>query len=215
MAEFNYDNLAKNLPDCYKKDITSNNYKILEIERYATADLRKCLYEIESILDIDNASGAVLDAYGERFGQPRGRATDEQYRIMIKSKIARNLSGCSYKGIVDAICVSFGCSPDDVHIAESDTSPMAVSVEKAPLTAIINAGFTTMQAYQIIKSLLPAAIELEAVSFEGTFEFSDNENDYDETAGFADKDGEPFDEDIIGGYFGAAESELNDAVLPI
>lgn len=215
MAEFNYDNLAKNLPDCYKKDKTSNNYKILEIERCATADLRKCLYEIESILDIENAKGAVLDAYGERFGQPRGRATDEQYRVMIKSKIVRSLSGCSYKGIVDAICFSFGCSPDDVYIAESETDPMTVSVEKAPLTEIINAGFTTMQAYQVIKSLLPAAIELESVSFEGTFEFSDREDDYDETAGFADIEGEPFDEDVIGGYLGAAESELDDAVLPI
>ena len=177
--------------------------------------MRGCLYEIESILDINNATGAVLDAYGERFGQPRGQATDEQYRVMIRSKIVRSISGCSYKDIVDAICLSFGCSADDVCIEESQDYPMAVSVEKAPLTEIINAGFTTMQAYQIIKSLLPATIELEAVVFGGTFEFSDTEDDYDESAGFADIDGEPFDEDIIGGYFGATEGEFNDAVLPI
>lgn len=210
MAEFNFDNLAKNLPDCYKSDEQSNNFKILEIERIADNELRKCLNEIAEILDIENATGAVLNAYGERFGQPRGKATDEQYRVMIKSKVVRSLSNGSYKNIVDAICSTFGCDITDVCIVESET-PMAVSLEKAPLASIVRAGFTTNQAYQIIKSLLPAGVDLEYMLFEGTFEFAETDTEYDETAGFAVSD----DDQSIGGFLGATEGDINEATLPI
>lgn len=209
MAEFYFDNLAKNLPDAYRKDKDSNNYKILEVERYANADTRTALEQIANILDIDNAKGAVLDMYGARFGQARGVATDAQYIAMIKSKIIRGLCDGSYKGIVDSICYTFGCSADEVWISESDI-PMTVNLEKAPLAAILKAGFSTEQAKQIIKNLLPVAVTLETVLFEGTFEFSEIENEYDESAGFSDVEGGE-----IGGFFGWVGSEESIAPLPI
>lgn len=211
MAEFNFDNLAKNLPDCYKKDKGSNNYKILEIERRAGAELRECLNGIAEMLDIENATGAVLDAYGERYRQPRGKATDQQYRIMIKTKIAKTLSSGSYKDIVDVICFAFGCTSDDVLFKESPTTPMSVSLEQLPLTAINLSGFSTAQAYQLIGSLLPVSVELQSVLFEGTFEFSDAENEYSESAGFAISEADQ----TIGGYFGGAESDVSENPLPI
>lgn len=210
MAEFNYENLAKNLPDCYKKDENSNNYKILEIERLTDNELRDCLNQVAEILNIDKATGATLDEYGKRFGQSRGKATDEQYRVMIKSKVVRSKTNGTYKSIVDAICNTFGCDIDDILILETHT-PMTVSLEKAPLVEIIRAGFTTNQAYQIIKKMLPAGVELESVLFEGTFEFSDTEDEYSETAGFAISESDQ----TIGGYLGASEGDLNEADLPI
>ncbi len=211
MAEFNFDNLAKNLPDCYKKDEKSNNYKILEIERMAGVELRSCLNGIAEILNIENATGAVLDAYGERFGQPRGKATDAQYRIMIKSRIAKTLSSGSYKDIVDVICFAFNCTTDDVLFVESPIIPMSVSLEQLPLTAINQSGFTTVQAYQLIKSMMPVGVELQSVLFEGTFEFAETENEYDESAGFAINE----TDQSIGGYLGGAASDASENPLPI
>lgn len=210
MAEFYFENLAKNLPDAYKKDKDSNNYKILEVERCANADIRTALEEISNILDIDNARGAVLDMYGERFGQKRGVATDAQYIAMIKSKIIRGLCDGSYKSIVDSICYTFGCNADDVLITESADTPMTVALEKAPLAAIVKAGFSAEQATLIVKNLLPVAVTLEAVSLDGTFEFSEIENEYDESAGFNDVEGGE-----IGGFFGWVGSEESIAPLPI
>ncbi len=208
MAEFYYDNLAKNLPDSYKKDTDSNNHKILEVERTANNASREGLEQIVNILDIDNAKGAVLDLYGERFGQARGKATDAQYIAMIKSKIIRGLCDGSYKNIVDAVCYTFNCGIDDVLITE--LSPLKVTLEKLPLSAIITAGFDTKQAEQIIKNLLPVAVELESVLFEGTFEFGEAENEYDETTGF----GETEDSEI-GGYLGWTGSQETIDDLPI
>lgn len=169
MAEFYFDNLAKNLPDAYKKDSSSNNFKILELERATNVEYRAILYEINDILNIDNATGATLDMYGKKYGQARGKATDAQYRIMIKSKVVRGWCNGSYKNIVDALAKTFSCSVDNILIRES--GDMAVSLDKIPLSAIINAGFSTAQAEKIVKNILPVGVELESVLFEGTFEF--------------------------------------------
>ena len=40
------DDLVKNLPDAYRKDSESNNYKILQIEKYSMDEFRKTLNEI-------------------------------------------------------------------------------------------------------------------------------------------------------------------------
>ena len=205
---FNYENLAKNLPDCYKKGYGSNNYKILEIERAANQVSRDILQEIYTILNIDEASGSTLDMYGERFGQPRGKATDAQFRKMIRSKIARSLSNGSYKDIVDAICHTFGCDISEVKISE--TGAMTVTLEVAPIASILAAGFSTGQAEQIISSLLPVSVSLESVLFGGTFEFSATETEYDESAGFSDSE-----DGSIGGYLGWTAGEASIDSLPI
>lgn len=208
MAEFYFDNLAKNLPDAYRKDADSNNYKILEVERTANNHLREVLEQIENILDINNAKGATLDMYGKRFGQARGTAKDAQYLAMIKSKIMRSLCNGSYKDIVDAICYTFNCNIDEVLIEEKGEA--VVSLEKIPLSAIINSGFSAKQAEQIIKALIPAGVELQSVLYEGTFEFGETEYEYDESAGFSEaEDGE------IGGYLGWTGSQENISELPI
>lgn len=209
MAEFHFDNLAKNLPEVYKKDESSNNFKILEIERLANEDLRQTLESISAALNIDNAKGAVLDMYGARYGQARGKATDAQYIAMIKSKVVRSLSSGSYKDIVDAICYTFGCDKSEVLLVETDT-PMSVRLEKAPLGAVIRAGFSSRQAEQIVERLLPVAVTLDYASLEGTFEFAETETEYDETKGFSESEN-----GTIGGYLGWTGSEESIDELPI
>ena len=88
---FNKLNHAKNLPDAYRKDKDSNNYKILEVERDAVSQLNAMLNQIYEITDLENATGKTLDLYGEKIGQDRGKATDEQYRVLIRAKAVRNL----------------------------------------------------------------------------------------------------------------------------
>ena len=231
MAEFYFDNLAKNLPDVYQKhaefkcvcgnvwrstnrqcpkcgatsseiirENTSNNFKILEIERTANNDLRSFLDEIASILDINNATGATLDMYGKKYGQARGKATDAQYRTMILSKNGRSWCNGSYKDVVDALAQTFNCSVDDILISE--VGVMAVTLEKIP--------FSTRQAELMVKNLLPVGVSLKSVLFEGTFEFAETEGEYDKSAGFSEaENGE------IGGYLGWTGSQESIDELPI
>ena len=89
---FHKDNHASNLPDAYRKDSESNHFKLLETERLENERISQRLQEINRILDLNQATGRVLDDYGQRLGQPRGKATDSQYLLMLKAKIMRNLS---------------------------------------------------------------------------------------------------------------------------
>ena len=201
-------NLVKNLPDAYKKTADSNNFKILEIERIACDDLRQTLREINNILDLNNAKGKTLDLYGERVGQPRGLANDEKYLLLIKAKIMRNLSNGSYESIINALCATLACEPSQVIFVDGE-EPRTVQITTLPLDVINKAGLTTSQITAIIKSMLPVGITLSDFLFEGTFEFSENENEYDTDKGFAD------DSSTIGGYFGATATDTNDIILPI
>ena len=209
-SSFNFENLAKNLPDAYKKDKDSNNFKILEVERFACQDLRETLNNISQLLDIENARGKTLDLYGQRVGQSRGKATDAQYIIMIKAKILRNLSNGTYKSIIDTIAHTFSCDPSQVLIME-DAEACSVSLVSLPLESIIKANLTTKQTTQIVKSLLPVTVTLSSYMYEGTFEFAANENEIDEAKGFSNSE----DDTEIGGYLGITQGDEEDIILPI
>lgn len=196
MRYFNKTNHAKNLPDTYRKDVNSNNYKILETERDACEVLRDTLNDVYGILDLDNATGETLDMYGERIGQSRGNTTDEQYIVLIKAKIMRNLANGSYKGVCNAVCATFGCEQSALKFEES-TDPCTIKAKVFPVKEINAAGFTASQALAIIKSLLPVCVTLETIVVDGTFEFADSEGVIDNNAGFTDVEG-----GTIGGTFG-------------
>lgn len=209
MLNFNAENHAKNLPDTYSKGSDSNNFKILEVERLACNAVREELKEIDTILDLNEASGKTLDYYGERVGQVRGKATDEQYLLMIKSKIMQNICDGTSASIINAICMTFGCEASQIHIIE-DTAPCSVKIESLPLAIINQAGLSTEQVIQMIKRLLPVGVALTSFLFDGTFEFAETENVQDEEKGFCDVEG-----GTIGGYFGVTGSDVSDTILPI
>lgn len=196
ITHFNRDRLAKNLPDAYRKDDASNNAKILEIERDALARLREAISEIYDSLDFEKATGKTLDLYGDMVGQPRGTSTDEQYRILIRNRIIRNHTNSDYNGIMNALCVSFGCSPTDIVLTEQD-EPCKVKISGLPISVLNANNIDTVTAVQIVQSLLPVGVLLEALDFSGTFEFSGGTDlVYDEATGFGDVD------QTIGGYLG-------------
>lgn len=140
-------------------------------------------------------------------GQLRGKATDEQFHIMIRSRIVRNMSNGDYNSIINAVCMIFDCDPGEVYILEKDT-PCVVELIGVPYAALSSAGLGLENAVKIIKELLPAGIRLETFILNGTFEFADTADEYDENAGFGDI------EQTIGGYLGMV-AVGEDVDLPI
>ena len=209
MIDFNNENYAKNLPDSFQKDTDSNNYKILENERTSIEEHLSDLYGIYEIINVDNAYGKTLDRYGERVGQPRGLATDSQYILMIKAKIMRALGNGTYPSVLKSLCMTFGCNAEQVYIMETE-EPCQVKMVTLPLDILNTSGMTVNQVTQLIKSILPICITMDSLSLEGTFEFSDGENDYDIIKGFCDAEG-----GNMGGYLGHISGDSSEPVLPI
>lgn len=205
IARFNGDNHAKNLPDAYKKTQDSNNAKLLEIEKDAVNILRESINAVYDSLDIDLATGKSLNLYGEMLGQDRGTATDEQYRALLKSRIVRNLSGTDHNSIVNAICLTFGCEPSEIHLSEEE-GKCAVTLEGIPFDAINRINIDSNTAMQIVKTLMPAGVGFASLNFSGTFEFGGDEMLYDEEKGFGNI------EQTIGGTLGLCP-EVTSAAL--
>ena len=206
-----YDNInpVNNLPDCYAKDENSNNYKLLFNEKVQLNTFAIDATSVLNSLDLENATGHTLDLYGEMLNQPRGLANDSQYKLLLRSKIMRNLSCGDYPSVIKAICMTFNCEPSEVLIIEKEDSPGAVEISVLPIGVINKAGLTANQTINMIEGLLPIGVNVESFLFEGTFEFSDIEAEFDELAGFSN------DEQSIGGYFGIVSGEEDEIILPI
>ena len=207
VTHFNRDHPVKNLQDAYRKTPDSNIAKLLQIEKEAIDQLREDTRAVYDSLDIDKATGKTLDLFGEMFGQQRGTATDEQYRVLIKNRIVRNFANTDHTSIVNAICATFDCEPTEVLLTESDV-PCMVKLEGLPIAQLNASNIDIGTAVQIVTSMLPAGVYMEAVSFSGTFEFSDAGLVYDEAAGFGDE------AQTIGGYLGLV-SDGSGSNLPV
>lgn len=203
------DELIKNLPDCYNKNPNSNNYKLMQLIQYDRDRFKEELEDLWNSLDLDKADTSTLNLYGDMVKQQRGLLDDDKYRILIKTKIARNMCCGDYRSIVNCICQILDCTPSDVHIIEKD-EPCVIYASQIPLRKIIEADMTATQFTQILKTLLPVGITLDASVYGGTFEFSDLEFEASQTAGFCQNEG-----DNYGGYLGVLSEEENQTVLPI
>lgn len=71
------------LPDCYRKDPESNNYKLLEIGHLAIDKLMNDISYTKNSKDLTKAYGATLEHFGNMIGQLRGSLDDNQYRYLL------------------------------------------------------------------------------------------------------------------------------------
>lgn len=194
----NYDDPIKNLSDAFRKDSESNNYKLLRINKNTTDILKSVLADLFNALNINNASGKVLDdIYGGRAYLQRGALSDEQYAIRLRAKMMQNIVNGSFPDLIESLSYALQCDKSAIHIVESNT-PNRVSIKDIPMETIFNAGFTVDDITEMIENMLPLGVKIEDRFFTGTFEFG-GENEYDEDKGFADDAGN------IGGYFGMFE----------
>lgn len=202
------------LPDCYRKDTDSNNYKLLELGAAAARGLREDIAQVRDMLDLNQVTGRTLDLYGDMLGQRRGLLNDEQYRYMLFARIGRNVVQGDYDSILNTLVLMFNSQKgditlDDLDIAEEER-PCVVKLTKFPIFVLVNAGFSSRQAVSMIESLLPICVTLAADNFEGTFEFAELDGEYDADEGFADV------AQTIGGYLGLLLGEDDSIpVLPI
>lgn len=189
-------NNVEKLPDCYAKGTASNNYKLLNLNEQAIADIKKDAIAILEMLDLQQATGYTLDLYGDLVGQKRGMLDDTQYRYEILSKMGINVGQGNYMSVINTLMQIFRCEANDI-ILEDDTEKAAmVKVVKFTMQLLVNASLTPSQAVEIIESLLPTGVGVISAKFEGTFEFADSATEYDETAGFGNL------EQSIGGDLG-------------
>lgn len=201
--------------DHFKKDNTSNIAKLMYIFNDQLLQLQETTERVGDWRDIDNAQGKALDDIGSNVNQPRGKATDEVYRILLKSKIARNLSDGSINTIINVIAVALSVPTSQIRIVEKwhdelEPEPAALKLIEMPLQRINEAGLDPVNFVRIIQKTVAAGVKVQAIELSGTFEFGDLSNGIDINRGFGDVENE-----LTGGYLGAVYTPAQDNELPI
>ncbi|MDN0191156.1 MULTISPECIES: hypothetical protein [unclassified Bacillus (in: firmicutes)] len=205
--------LIGKLTDAFLKDEKSNIGKLFLIVDEQLTALKSALTTAENWRDIDSAKGKALDLLGDNVSQDRGRATDEIYRVLIRGKVARNVSDGTTNRIIEALAKTLNCKPSEIHIVSTkennEDEPAAIIVKKAPIEALSKVGMSATQFSNIVQKTVAAGVRVAYVDLNGTFRFSSSAN-YIETSqyGFS-TDG------TDGGTLGGIFQPEDDYPLPI
>ncbi len=197
------------LTDNFNSESGSNNRKLLDLTAHHIQENEDLLGKIENWRDIDQAQGVTLDRIGGNVQQARGQADDNVYRVLIKSKIKRNLSNGSINTLIDFLSFILQINANEITIDElySVGRPGVLHID-APANAVQSTGLSLTQFGRLINLVVAAGVKAE-VLFEGTFEFGASEGEMDVDAGFAD------DEQTQGGELGYIYDPVDDEQLPI
>jgi hypothetical protein len=211
-----FDDMLSRLTDRYRKDPDNNIGKIIKIITDEFDLIKETFERIEEWEDIEKAEGAVLDDIGKDIGQPRGAATDEIYRVLIRSKVARNFSDGTIDTIIRVLSIALNTDPREIRIQELCEDPVnpesaAIKLVQIPLRRLNEVGMSPNQFVQLVKKTVAAGVRVASIEMTGTFSFSSHptQSEYSDTEGFADIN------QTTGGYLGALFVDSNDTELPI
>lgn len=202
-------------PDAYDKRPTSNLGKLFAIVGKESQKIKETLERIEAWRNINQAEGVVLDEIGRDLGQPRGNATDEIYRIMLKSKVARDQSTGDTNTIIDILAMAIDADKSEIGIREAwmdpdDPEPAGISLMRIPIRRLVEVGMSGSQFVQFVAATVAAGVSVKSIELSGTFEYADGPDEFDEAAGFSD-----VNEPDVGGYYGELFKPDYDQDLPL
>jgi len=201
----------KRLTDNFNKHPNSNASKLLSIAAKHIQENIDLLNKIAEWRDVDKAEGVALDRHGRNVGQERGQASDEVFRILIKSKVLRNFSNGSIDTIIEFLAFILQIEPSKVKVRElwGEGTHAAIHVD-VPAGEIAKTGLSLNQFGRLVNAVTAAGVRAE-VLFAGTFAFSSNytQEEIDPATGFASLDGRQ------GGTLGYTYDPEHDVELPI
>lgn len=210
MASEVLDKFVDRLTDAYKKNPESNVSKLARIATMHIQENADVLRTVEAWRDIDQATGRVLEDIGADVQQNRGLAPDEVYRVLIKSKIMRNLSDGSIDTIIEFLSFILQCPRSEIRLREmwGEGKPATLNIE-APAGAVNSTGLSIGQFGTLINLVTAGGVRAE-VLFEGSFRFAALPDTVETSAvGFSSVD------QSNGGTLGLTYNPATDFELPL
>ena len=150
--------LVRKLPDVYRKDPKSNNYKLLQLSAEALEELREAAALTEESQDIRTAIGQTLDLHGEKGGQPRGSADDARYRVLLYHKMARDRGDGTQPDISVALQNIMECGPGEFTIRDREDRDRRVRMRVAGTQVLEQSPASKAEIKAILDQLLPAGV---------------------------------------------------------
>ena len=211
-----FENMIRSLTESYTKNPNSNIGKLILLASGQMEDLDETLRRIENWRDINQAQGDTLDLIAANVGQLRGQATDEVLRILIRARVARNLSDGTMDGIINSLAVTLNTTPNKFRIKElyndpTSPEPAAIIITGLPIDVINASGISAVQFGKITQRVVAAGVRVAAIDLSGTFAYSSQYDvlENDTATGFADL------AQTTGGTLSGSFDPNTEVVLPI
>ena len=174
---FDVQEILDKFQDYFRKDSNSNIGKLMTIFAEQLQDLELTNQRIREWKDIDKAEGAALDEIGVELNQPRGAATDEIYRVLLRSKVARNFSDGTIDAIIRVISIALNTDSKEVQIKElyndpESPEPAAIKLVQIPLRRLNEVGMSPNQFVKLVQKTAAAGVRVASIEMTGTFSFS-------------------------------------------
>lgn len=113
--------------------------------------------------EIDKASGRFLDMIGAQHGLPRPTTNDDFYRFLIKSRIEMSIRVGTINDLIQVLSNTSGLPTSSFNV-ENGTNPLSIKVLDMPTALTPNKEQRNI-LITWIKSVLPAGVSLEEMSF--------------------------------------------------
>lgn len=146
------------------KEEGSNLYSLMSVYSDELMLLKETNDRIMDWRNIDNAEGKQLDLIGRDLLKPRGTATDAQYRIMLKTKIAQNLADGTINGLINAMSYALQLPKSEILVTELWEvldMPAALALEALTPEKVKDANFTQQDFQNLLKILVAAGVKLQ------------------------------------------------------
>lgn len=208
------DRLVSRLTDAYNKKPNSNISKVISVIVREINQLNETFNKIESWRSIDKAEGQTLDDMGRDLRQPRGVATDEIYRVLLKSKVARDLSTGDTNTIIEVLAMTLDTDKSEINIIDGwadveDPEPASIKVIETPIRKLNEIGMNSHQFARLVELTVASGVAVKSIDLQGTFEYGGDTLETDENKGYADI------EMTAGGYYGTLYIPGHRDELPI
>lgn len=203
------DRLIAGLTSIYDKTQDSNIGKLIKIVTNQIDEIYLINDEIKESRNVDQAFGETLDKIGEAVQQQRGELQDPTYRLLIKSKVARNRSTGDINSLLNVMSTMLDIDISEVTLEENPgEEPASVYVEM-PLSAIGKYELTREHFVIIINRITSAGVRAYTM-LNGTFELGGaNSITYNSDTGLGD-----VNDDTVGGELGSWHEPINPVELP-
>ncbi|TVX91771.1 DUF2612 domain-containing protein [Paenibacillus agilis] len=161
------------LPDVITKK-GSQFGALVEVWLKQMNDLAETLRVMSEWKAIDKAEGSTLDDIGGNVGQPRGQATDEVYRMLLRSKLARMNASGSLDSVIQVLALALQAEPNEFRLTEQHSDPVqpepaALHVSSVPYEKLNSAGLSPAQFVALVERLVAAGVRVSRVELTGTF----------------------------------------------
>ena len=183
MVRFDRENLAKNLPDNFRQDRDSNNYKLLRLAAGEAERDRVDTADMEAAHDVNRAGGASLDQIGATFDIPRMGRDDNAYRMLVKAAIAKSLCTGEYDDIRRCLSALLGCGEDEIVIHDRKDR-VGVFEMRVPLAGFLGTGLSNDEILTLLDELLPGGVGVRDVVLNGGFTYTAKGYGNDERKGY-------------------------------